>query len=300
MNVIIPSIFLIVLGAVIFVVGPKAAKPGTEGYTKLAGLGAMVGGLLLMLSSGVTVIGVGEVGVKHFLGKINMTPLEQGVHLINPLASVEKMSVREQAYPPDGGVERIEAQTSEQLNISLEISIIFKIDGANAPNLFATIGSENQIKRSIVLNAVRNGVRDALATRSINEIFSPDRREIANDMKREIQTKAGDRIEVVEVFVRDVQAPATVRQAIEDKLAREQQVAAEAFQTEIIRERAQQEVEAAKGIAEAQLIITAGLTPAYLTYHYIEQLAHLPPGSVVYVPTEGGIPLMRNLGGGGN
>lgn len=300
MNVIIPSIFLIVLGAVIFVVGPKAAKPGTEGYTKLAGLGAMVGGLLLMLSSGVTVIGVGEVGVKHFLGKINMTPLEQGVHLINPLASVEKMSVREQAHPPDGGVERIEAQTSEQLNISLEISIIFKIDGANAPNLFATIGSENQITRSIVLNAVRNGVRDALATRSINEIFSPDRREIANDMKREIQTKAGDRIEVVDVFVRDVQAPATVRQAIEDKLAREQQVAAEAFQTEIIRERAQQEVEAAKGIAEAQLIITAGLTPAYLTYHYIEQLAHLPPGSVVYVPTEGGIPLMRNLGGGGN
>ena len=300
MNVIIPSIFLIVLGAVIFVVGPKAAKPGTEGYTKLAGLGAMVGGLVLMLSSGVTVIGVGEVGVKHFLGKIDTTPLEQGVHLINPLASVEKMSVREQAHPPDGGVERIEAQTSEQLNISLEISIIFKIDGANAPNLFATIGSENQIKRSIVLNAVRNGVRDALATRSINEIFSPDRREIANDMKREIQTKAGDRIEVVDVFVRDVQAPATGRQAIEDKLAREQQVAAEAFQTEIIRERAQQEIEAAKGIAEAQLIITAGLTPAYLTYHYIEQLAHLPPGSVVYVPTEGGIPLMRNLGGGGN
>ena len=300
MNVIIPSIFLIVLGAVIFVVGPKAAKPGTEGYTKLAGLGAMVGGLVLMLSSGVTVIGVGEVGVKHFLGKIDTTPLEQGVHLINPLATVEKMSVREQAHPPDGGVERIEAQTSEQLNISLEISIIFKIDGANAPNLFATIGSENQITRSIVLNAVRNGVRDALATRSINEIFSPDRREIANDMKREIQTKAGDRIEVVEVFVRDVQAPATVRQAIEDKLAREQQVAAEAFQTEIIRERAQQEIEAAKGIAEAQLIITAGLTPAYLTYHYIEQLAHLPPGSVVYVPTEGGIPLMRNLGGGGN
>ena len=300
MNVIIPAIFLVVLGAVIFVVGPKAAKPGTEGYTKLAGLGAMVGGLVLMLSSGVTVIGVGEVGVKHFLGKIDTTPLEQGVHLINPLASVEKMSVREQAYPPDGGVERIEAQTSEQLNISLEISIIFKIDGANAPNLFATIGSENQITRSIVLNAVRNGVRDALATRSINEIFSPDRREIANDMKREIQTKAGDRIEVVEVFVRDVQAPATVRQAIEDKLAREQQVAAEAFQTEIIRERAQHVIEAAKGIAEAQLIITAGLTPAYLTYHYIEQLAHLPPGSVVYVPTEGGIPLMRNLGGGGN
>ena len=300
MNVIIPSVFLIVLGAVIFVVGPKTAKPGAAGSAKLAGLGAMVGGLVLMISSGVTVIGVGEVGVKHFLGRIDTMPLEQGVHVVNPFANIEKMSVREQAYPQGGGVELIEAQTSEQLNVSLEISILFRLDGNNAPDLFQRLGSEEQIKRSIVLNAVRNGVRDAVATKSISEIFSPNRREVANDMLREIQAKAGDRIEVLDVFVRDVQAPPTVRQAIEDKLAREQQVASEAFQTDIIRERAQQEIEAAKGIAEAQLIITAGLTPAYLTYHYIEQLSMLPAGSVVYVPTEGGIPLMRSLGGGGN
>jgi regulator of protease activity HflC (stomatin/prohibitin superfamily) len=210
------------------------------------------------------------------------------------------MSVREQAYPPDSGVEQIEAQTSEQLNVSLEISILFRLDGNNAPDLFQRLGTENQIKRSIVLNAVRNGVRDAVATKSINQIFSPDRREVANDMLREIQAKAGDRIEVLDVFVRDVQAPVTVRQAIEDKLAREQQVASEAFQTDIIRERAQQAIEEAKGVAEAQTIITEGLTQAYLTYHYIEKLSTLPAGSVVYVPTEGGIPLMRSLGGGGN
>ena len=298
MNVIIPSVFLIVLGAVIFVVGPKTAKPGAAGSAKLAGIGAMLGGLVLLMSSGVTVIGVGEVGVKHFLGNIDIVPLDQGIHVINPFASIEKMSIREQAYPQDGGVEMIEAQTSEQLNVSLEISILFRLDGANAPDLFQRLGSENQIKRSIVLNAVRNGVRDAVATKSINQIFSPDRREVATDMLREIQAKAGDRIEVLDVFVRDVQAPATVRQAIEDKLAREQQVASEEFQTDIIRERAQQAIEEAKGVAEAQTIITEGLTQAYLTYHYIEKLSELPAGSVVYVPTEGGIPLMRSLGGG--
>ena len=295
---IIPSIFLIVVGAVVFVVGPKTAKPGAAGQTRLAGLGAMIGGLVLMASSGIKVIGVGEVGVKHFLGQIDAASLEQGVHIVNPFASIEKMSVREQAYPQDGGVEQIEAQTSEQLNVSLEISILFRLDGNNAPDLFQRLGTEAQIKRSIVLNAVRNGVRDAVATKSINQIFSPDRREVATDMLREIQAKAGDRIEVLDVFVRDVQAPATVRQAIEDKLAREQQVASEAFQTDIIRERALQAIEEAKGVAEAQTIITSGLTEAYLTYHYIEQLSTLPPGSVVYVPTEGGIPLMRSLGGG--
>ena len=42
---------------------------------------------------------------------------------------------------------------------------------------------------------------------------------------------------------------------------------------------------------------TLAADPAAMTL--FEQLSELPGGSVVYVPTEGGIPLMRNLGGGG-
>jgi hypothetical protein len=117
-------------------------------------------------------------------------------------------------------------------------------------------------------------------------------------MTTEIQAKAGDRIQVLDVFVRDIQAPARVREAIEEKLQREQQVAAERFQTEIIQERARQQAEEAKGIAEAQQIITEGLTPEYLTFFYIQQLSEMPDGTVVYVPTEAGIPLIRSLGGG--
>ena len=290
------AILIIVAGAAVLVLGPSV---GDRGKSKLLGYGLMLGGIAAAVLNAVVVIGVGEVGVKHFLGQVDYTPLEQGVHVINPLATVEKMSVREQSFPGGQGVELIEAQTSEQMNVAMEVSLLFRIDPAKAPDLFDRIGSELQIKSSIVLNAIRNGVRDAVATKSINQIFSPDRREVATAMKQAIQEKAGDRIEVVEVFLRDVQAPAAVRQAIDEKLQREQNVAAEKFQTEIIQERAQQQIEEAKGIAEAQRIISTGLTPEYLMFFYIEQLAELPGGSVVYVPTEGGIPLMRNLGGGG-
>jgi len=253
---------------------------------------------VLALMNAVVLVDVGEVGVQHFLGTVRPTPLDQGVHVVNPLASVERMSIREQAYPPQGGVEQIEAQTSEQLNVTLEVSLLFRIASENAPDLYQRIGPEEQIKRSIILNAVRNGVRDAVATKSINQIFSPDRREVANDMRASIQAKAGDRIEVLDVFVRDIQAPPRVREAIEQKLEREQQVASEQFQTQIIQERARQQAEEAKGIAEAQQIITQGLTPEYLTFFYIQQLSEMPEGSLVYVPTEGGIPLIRSLGGG--
>ena len=99
-------------------------------------------------------------------------------------------------------IEQIDAQTSEQLNVNLEISLLYRIDGANAPDLYQRIGTERQITSRIVLNAVRNGVRDAVATKSINEIFSPNRRELAEDMERETPAKAGDRIEVLDVFVR--------------------------------------------------------------------------------------------------
>ena len=288
------AIVLIAVGAIV-----RSLPKGTAKIpTRLAGYIIMFMGVALVLLNAVVLVGVGEVGVKHWLGTVDPVPLEQGIHIINPLASVERMSVREQSFPPQGAVEQIEAQTSEQLNVTLEVSLLFEINADNAPHLYDGIGSEAQIKRIIVLSAVRNGVRDAVATKSINEIFSPNRRELATSMKEEIQAKAGDRIDVVEVFVRDIQAPERVREAIEQKLEREQQVAAEEFQTQIIQEQARQQAEEAKGIAEAQRIISQGLSQEYLTFYYIQQLSNMPEGTLVYVPTEGGIPLIRNLGGG--
>ena len=293
MGPVLLAILLIVAGAAVRVIGPSV---GGGGRARLLGYGLMFGGIGVAGANMVVLVDVGEVGVKHFLGSVDPVPLGQGLHVINPLASVEILSVREQSFPQRGNVEQIEAQTSEQMNVALEVSLLYRIDPARAPDLYARIGSEDLIKESIVLNAIRNGVRDAVATKSINDIFSPDRAQVAADMRLAIQLKAGDRIEVVEVFLRDVQAPDAVRQAIDEKLQREQQVAAEKFQTEIIEEQALQEIAAARGLAEAQRIISVGLTPEYLMFHYIEQLGDLPGGSVVYVPTEGSIPLMRNVG----
>ncbi len=290
------AMLLIVAGVVVKVAGPSVGGTAIKARATLLGFGLMLAGVAVAGVNTVVIVNVGEVGVQHFLGKVTATPLGEGIHVINPLASVEIMSIREQSFPERGVVEQIEAQTSEQMNVRLEVSLLYRIDPARAPDLFARIGSEDLIEQSIVLNAIRNGVRDAVATKSINDIFSPDRARVANDMRDAIQLKAGDRIGVVEVFLRDVQAPDAVRQAIDEKLQREQQVAAEKFQTEIIEEQALQEIAAARGLAEAQRIISVGLTPEYLMFHYIDQLGDLPAGSVVYVPTEGSIPLMRNIG----
>lgn len=290
------AIFTIVAGGLIRLFSTTTGR--NPAMTRLISYGVMAAGIALLGMNSVILIDVGEVAVEHFLGSVNQRPHAQGVHVVNPFASIERMSVREQSFPAGGTVERIEAQTSEQLNVTLEVSILYQIEGSRTPTLFQELGTERQVTNAIVLNSVRNGVRDAVATRSINEIFSPDRAELSEHIEAAIQTNAQDRIQVVQAFVRDIQAPEGVRQAIEERQQREQQVAQERFQTEIIQERARQQIEEAKGIAEAQQIISEGLTPEYLTFHYIEKLSELPAGSVVYVPTEGGIPLMRSLGGG--
>jgi prohibitin 1 len=296
MLVILLAVLLILLGSAVATLAPASTPARSRGATRLAGFGIMAIGMVIVLASAIVVIGVGEVGVKHFLGRVAPATLTQGVHFINPFASVEEMSVREQSFPSDGSIEHMEAQTSEQMNVALDVSLLYRLDGRRAPELYQRLGTQRQIEQRIVLNAVRNGVRDAIATQSINQVFSPNRKDLAVAMKQAIQLKAGDRIEVLEVFVRDIQAPPTVREAIEAKLQREQQVSSERFQTEIIQERARQKIEEAKGIAEAQRIINTDLTDRYLVLRYIEALQNLPAGSLVIAPTNAGMPILLNQG----
>ena len=75
MGSIVLAIFAILLGAVIRSVGPSLGKPGSAGPARLAGYGFMFAGLLLAASNTVTLVTVGEVGVKHFLGTVDAIPL---------------------------------------------------------------------------------------------------------------------------------------------------------------------------------------------------------------------------------
>jgi hypothetical protein len=58
---------------------------------------------------------------------------------------------------------------------------------------------------------------------------------------------------------------------------------------------AQAELERAKGVANANEEIAGSITPEYLRYFYILQLSENADvaGKVIYVPTEGGIPVLE-------
>jgi len=297
----------LMLGLVLFVAGLivfAVAKSGTSRTGALRTVGGLLWALaiLFVLGSAIVVIGPGEVGVQHAFGSVSEAPLLPGIRLVPPWSSVERYSTREEQYPEGGDqVEEIAALSSEQMGMTIDVALRWQINPTDAPRIFTEIGTEHQIHQ-VVRNAIRNGVRDGMVRFTINDIAQRNR--IAATMEAEVDSALVTRprgggapfriATVTAFFLRDLQPPQQVVQAINAKIAQEQQIATERHRVEVARLQAEQ-----------QRLLNQTLTPEALTKQYLEVLHEMRTSNnlVVLVPTEGGLPLLdlgqlrRNLRG---
>ena len=276
------------VGAGVTAGGEGIRRPVRTGSGLLAGLG-----VVLMLASLLVVIDAGTVGVKHAFGRVSPTPLLPGIRFKEPWASVEEFSSREEQFPEGDRVEDIDALSNEQMGMKIDVALRWQIDPLQAPKIFTEIGREEQI-HAVVRNAIRNGVRDGMVQFSINDLGK--RNLIASVMEQEVdsalvtQPRAGTgpfRIATVTAFfLRDLQPPPQVVQAINNKIAQEQQIETERHRVEVARLQAEQ-----------QRLLNQTLTPEALMKQYLEVLHDMRQSNnlVVMVPTEGGAPML-NLG----
>jgi len=180
--------------------------------------------------------------------------------------------------------------SNEQMGMTVDVAVRWKIDPTQAPRIFTDIGPEEQI-RGLVLNAIRNGVRDGMVEFSINDLSR--RNDIARVMESEVDSAlvtqprtGGEPFRIATLtafFLRDLQPPEQVVQAINNKIAQEQQIATERHRVEVARLQAEQ-----------QRLLNQTLTPEALTKQYLEVLAELrnTSNSVILIPTEGGMPML--------
>jgi regulator of protease activity HflC (stomatin/prohibitin superfamily) len=295
-------VFGLVLIVVAFFLRLGAATVRTEGSSgrpvggalRLGSLVSLVIGVLAVLSSSLVVVNAGEVGVRHAFGFVDPTPLLPGIRMVTPWSSVERYTTREEQYPFSGEqVEEIAALSSEQMGMTVDVGLRWQIDPQQASHIYTEIGNEDQI-HSAVRNAIRKGVRDAMVQYSINDISK--RTQIARTMESLVDSalvtrpRAGGppfRIATVTAFfLRDLQPPAQVVQAINNKIAQEQQVETERHRVEVARLQAEQ-----------QKLLNTTLTAEALTRQYFDVLRELKSSNnlIILVPTEGGIPVL-NIG----
>ena len=273
--------------------GGGVGRP-VSGGLRVASYVAMSVGVVMVLLSMFVVVDAGKVGVRHAFGFVDPQPLMPGIRFVTPWSSVERYTTREEQYPFTGDqVEEIQALSKEQMGMRVDVGVRWQIDPAQSAHIYTEIGNEDQI-HSAVRNAIRKGVRDALVQYSINDISK--RTQIARTMEELVdsalvtQPRAGGppfRIATVTAFfLRDLQPPDQVIQAINNKIAQEQQVETERHRVEVARLQAEQ-----------QKLLNTTLTPEALTRQYFDVLRELKSSNnmIILVPTEGGIPVL-NIG----
>ncbi len=271
--------------------GPGQGSRPAAALLRVIGLLLAAVGVLLVIGSTVVVIEPGQVGVRHAFGTVDPAPLLSGVRFVSPWSEVERYSTREEQYPEAGRqAETIPALSSEQMAMNVDVAVRWQIDAHDAPHIFNEIGNEEQI-RNVVLNAIRKGVRDGMVQYSINDI--QQRNKIAAAMEAEVDSALVTRPRGAEAtfriarlsafFLRNLEPPAQVVQAINNKIAQEQQIETERHRVEVARLQSEQ-----------QRLLNQTLTAEALTKQYLEVLHDMRTSNslVVMVPTEGGLPLL--------
>lgn len=251
-------------------------------------IAALVGGAIAGLAAVVvaprscTCVPAGHVTVLDTFGSVNEKELQPGIHWpINPMSSRIEMETRTQEVK-----ETLKVPTKEGLMAGLDVSILYKIDPTKADEIYKNL-SINYEEVVLVPN-LRNIARDVIANYQSEDLYSSNRSKIAADITSQLKEAYDERGIILEsVLLRDVTLPAEVTAAIERKISAKQS----AEQMQYVLEKETQESERkrveAKGIADAQDIISKNLTPEYLQWRYIttlESLANSPNNTFIITP----------------
>lgn len=241
----------------------------TYSYFTIAGV-TIAGFLgLLALSRCVSVIPAGHVGVVDTFGQVSPQVLQPGLHLRNPLSKVVHLSVQTQEMK-----EETQAPSKEGLVMGVNVSILYRLDPNQASQLYQTVGMNYQ--EVLVLPQVRSLIRNATARYNAQELYTTQRQALTSQLRTDLNTVLVSRGIVIEdTPLRNVALPENLRQSVEAKLQADQ----ESQRMQFILTKEKQEAERkrieAQGQADAQKILSQGLSEPVLKFRQIEAMQRL-------------------------
>ena len=240
----------------------------------------------------VKIVPPGHVGILILFGKVHGS-ITEGLHLVNPLVTMDLMNVRTQEI-----FEHAEAPSKEGLNVELEVSCLYHLNPQEAVKVFRQIGLN--YRDIVVKPQFRSAIRGVTVRHDAKDLYTSSREMIANEIFEDLAADMDKRgIDVEKILLRRIQLPASVVEAINSKLAAEQ----EAQRMRFVLAKEEQEAERkrieAQGIQNFQRIVSQGISDQLLRWKGIEATAKLAESTnakVVVIGGRDGLPLIFNVG----
>jgi regulator of protease activity HflC (stomatin/prohibitin superfamily) len=274
---------LIIIGILVLIAGFALQRNRQYGR-----FGKVVRGLaILIILAGILTkciiqIGAGEAGVKILFGNVQNDVLSSGLHFINPFVDVKHLDIKTQNYTMSGihdegaqsGDDAIRVLTSDGLEVTIDLTVLYKLLPSEAPRLLRETGDDYTDK--IVRPVTRTKIRDNSVYYEAIALYSTKRDEFQQRIFTSIENDFKKRGLVLEqLLVRNITLPQSVKTTIEQKINAEQD--AQKMQFVLLKEKQEAErkrVEA-QGIADYQRIINIGLTDQQLQYEQIKAYLEL-------------------------
>ena len=296
--------FIAILGIIVLIVGmvlKRSPEPGSRfgGIVTTVGIVVVVLGLLLSM---IKQIDHGKVGVQTLFGKVQDDVLESGLHVINPLVDVHLFDIQTQNYTMSGvstegqkeGDDAIRVLSSDGLEVTIDISVLYKVNPQKAPYILQNIG-EDYIEK-IVRPVSRTAIRDNAVNYQAVDLYSSKRQEFQERINRTITETFSKRgLELQQILVRNISLPASVKASIESKFNAEQDAQKMQFVLQKERQEADRKRVEAQGIADYQKILSTGLSDKQLIYESIKaqkEIALSPNAKVIIIGGGKGNPIL--------
>jgi regulator of protease activity HflC (stomatin/prohibitin superfamily) len=270
---------LIFLGVIIAVVGNVLKRSATN-VSRYGGIATTVGIVFIVLGiflSAFKTISPGQAGVQTLFGKVQNNVLESGLHVVNPLVDVTPFNIQTQNYTMSGvhtegdvaGDDAIRVLCSDGLEVTIDLSVLFRVKEAKAPFIYQNIGVDYLDK--LVRPVTRTVLRDNAVNYQAVDLYSTKRQQFQDRIFRTISSNfAKNGLELQQILVRNVSLPASVKASIESKINAEQEAQKMQFVLQKERQEAERKRVEAQGIADYQKILSTGLSDKQLQYESIQ------------------------------
>ncbi len=251
--------------------------------------------LFFLVPSTVRMVPAGHVGVLVLFGKVYGT-IPEGVHLVNPAVTMELMSVRTKEV-----FEHAEAPSKEGLNVVLEVSCLYHLLTDKADHVYRQVGTNYE--EVVVKPQFRAAIRGVTVRHEAKDLYTSSREMIATEIAQDLEEDLRQRgILVEKILLRQIQLPKSVVEAINSKLAADQDAQRMRFVLEKEKQEAERKRIEAQGIQDFQKIVSQGLSEQLLRWKGIEAtraLAESANAKIIVVGGRDGLPLILNTGPGG-